>query len=334
MRWLIRFCVVLAVLWCGWWWGASTVTERAVSAWFEARRTEGWQAELNALKVTGFPSQFQVVAGKVILADPRTSVGLETPKLDISAPAYWPGDVTLRLPEDPIILGSAAGVVTIRAMDAQAKVEVHPGAALELEGFHADSGPWQVNVAQGNLMSAEGFSAEMSQDVTLPERYNVGVNAKSFAPGDLIRAALALPADWPITFDTFAGDLMVTFATPLDRHTLKDRRVHPRSVELRALDLVWGDLRLGATGAVAIDTEGTPEGEVKVSVENWRQLLDFAERGGVIDTGLRAQAELVLNALANLGGDPNRMIVNLGFKQGQMFVGPIPVGPAPKFTRR
>ena len=57
MRNLTRFAVVLVLAALGWgvyWWIGAAATERGIAAWLDARRAEGWTAEVSALDTRGF----------------------------------------------------------------------------------------------------------------------------------------------------------------------------------------------------------------------------------------------------------------------------------------
>jgi hypothetical protein len=79
-----------------------------------------------------------------------------------------------------------------------------------------------------------------------------------------------------------------------------------------------------------VDDQGSPEGALQLTVTNWRGMLDVAQGSGVLDAGLRPQAETILGMLSNLGGDPDTLNMTLTFMDGTMALGPIHLGPAPR----
>lgn len=331
---LIKIIVVLALLWCGWWWLAATMVQRGATGWLAERRAAGWQAEVSSLDVAGFPLTLGATAGGITLADPATGVALDASSLTLAAPAYWPGDITLSLPETPLRLVTPDVTLLIKAPGAAADLMLHPGADLQLETLTARSDRWQVNTAQGNLLSGDGFHAEVTQDLMQTDSYRFAIQAQGFTPGDLLRNAVALPADWPLALDALRGDLMVRFERPLDRYTLEDSRPQPREITIQQLDAAWGPLRFNASGRVLVDAAGIPEGEIALRLENWRHMLDLAQGAGILPASQRGQAEFMLSALSNMGGDAETMNVTVAFRQGAMFVGPITFGQAPRLTLR
>lgn len=329
MRLLIRVLVVVVVLWCGWWWLAATLVERGIAGWLEARRAEGWDARVETTDVSGFPLRVATRLEEVVIADPA-GVAVNAESVVMSFPAYWPGDVTLALPETPVRFDTPAGVFLFRAEDGAASVNLHPGTALELERLLATAGPWQLNSRGGNVLSAESLRAGFSQKDEVPRGYTLALDAESFAPGDVIRSILALPADWPRVFDTFSADLDVRFDRTLDMRSVDAELPRVRAVDIRRITLAWGDLGFAASGLVEVDAEGVPEGALTVRLDNWRKIVAQVERAGIVTAQERAQAEVLLNALANMGGSTEVLDLDVRFTQGEMYLGAIRLGLAPR----
>ncbi len=80
---LIVIVLVLAGLWMGYWAVGSTTLERQLSSWIDARRAEGWAADVGALEVRGFPNRFDTILTDVQFADPATGVAWQAPFLQL-----------------------------------------------------------------------------------------------------------------------------------------------------------------------------------------------------------------------------------------------------------
>ena len=332
MRLLIRLFVVLAVLWCGWWWLAATLVDRGIADWLEARRADGWDANVQQTDISGFPVQIATRLQNLAVRDPAGGA-VTADSITLSFPAYWPGDVTLTLPDTPVRFDTPVGAYFLRTQEGVASVNLHPGPALELERLLATAGPWQVNDIGGNLLGAESLRAAFAQKDDAPQTYTLLLDATDFAPGDVIRSRLALPPEWPRVFETFTADLDLRFDRPLDRQSLNGTRPQVTAVDIRQIDLMWGDLGFAATGTVGIDEGGVPDGALALRLSNWRQIMEQAELAGAVTPQQRGQAEVILNALANMGGTTETLALDVRFEQGEMFLGPIRLGPAPRLRR-
>lgn len=334
MRRLIWLIVILGILWSAWWALAARGIERGLTEWQNTQRAQGWQADIGSLETTGYPLALNTQVLDVALADPTSGVAVTLDDMRVQAPAYWPGYLTLTLPQTPVQLRAPDAKIFFRAPGGEVKLRLHPGTALELEQLRGVSGPWQVNTPAGNLLSADSLHIEMAQDTSASQTYHMTVDAQALTPGDLWRETLALPSDWPLSFDAFTADMTLTLDRAIDRAALKINRPQPREITIQSAEVAWGPLRLTALGAVTIDPAGVPAGQLTLRAENWEQMLDLAETSGALPAALRPQTDTLLGMLANFGGDRDVLDLAMRFDQGQMLLGQIRLGPAPRIYIR
>ncbi|APX12265.1 DUF2125 domain-containing protein [Tateyamaria omphalii] len=332
MRRLMWIVALVALVWCGWWWAASSGLRGGVSAWFDARAAEGWQAEVQEVTGGGFPLTLRAGLRDVALADPQAGLAIRTGTLDIAAPAYWPGDVTVTLDDDPILIASPFGRSTLTMADGVMALNLHPGTALELEALGWTSGPWQVEDAQGILAQAGDLTLTMVQ--TDGATYALTAAAQSFAPGSAARRNLRLPDTFPGAFDSLQMRADITFDTAWDRRALDQRRPQPRVIDLHLAEAIWGDLQFNLSADLTVDAQGNPSGTVAIQAENWRTMLDLAENVGALPAQLRGQVEGVFQALAGASGNDDTLDVELTLRDGAIRLGFIPLAPAPRLILR
>ena len=334
MRRLVWLAVVFALLWSGWWGFATYSLRSSFEAWFDARRAEGWQAEMVEIRSGGFPMALDTTLADPLLADPQTGVAFETEALRFSAPAWWPGYVTVTLPGDSFSIATPLHKRVVTVAEARADLRVHPGNALEVETVSATAGPWAVAAPEGSVAAAQALRLAMQQDPQTATRYDFAFDAPAFQPGSLPRAAFRIPADWPVTFDSLALDATVDFDRPIDRRTIEDARPQPRQIDLRRAEAIWGDVLLRGAADLEVAADGVLSGEISFQARNWRDILDLAERAEVLPAVLRPQLENILAALARGGGNENALDVTLTLSDGTVFMGFIPLGTAPRLVLR
>ncbi len=334
MRRLVTILAGLAVLWCLWWAGASFWLVRSAETWFEDRRAEGWQAELEGVDPGGFPTRVEAHLDAPQLADPDTGLAVRLDQLTLSARAIWPGDMTVHIPATPIDLATPLDRWVLVAQAARADLNLRFGAALRMRNMSLTSGAFRVEEADGPAIFGGEALILALIGTDLPERYEVRFDIASFAPGERLRAMLRLPDDWPLIFDSLMAEATVTFDVPIDRRTLEDRRPQPLAVDLRRIEAHWGDMRLLATGEVIRDADGLAEGSLTVKAENWQRMLDVAEGAGALPAGFRPQVEGMLRGLASATGSTDDLDVTLRFEGGMTRIGFLPLGPAPSLVIR
>ncbi|MBD3664387.1 DUF2125 domain-containing protein [Sulfitobacter aestuariivivens] len=328
MRWLIRLCIVLVVLWCAWWalasYGASTGAERL----FASKAGDGWRATISQ---SGFPFRIQTRLQNLRLTDPATTTVVTLDQASVSAPTYWPGFVTLDLPQSPITLETPASDVMFEGADTQAGVRVTPGATLSLQEARIVSADWLLRIGDAVVVEAQDLNISAVQDAQDAQRYDIAISAEDLTPGPLLRSLIALPDDWPDTFESLLAEAAVTFDKPLDRFATEGTPPRARVVELHDMAISWGPVALTAQGIIQLSDTGQPDGEIEIQLSQWPRLLDLAESSGVLPAAVRRQSELMFRALGNLAGDPEDLDLTLTFAQGRMALGPIDLGPAPEF---
>lgn len=332
MRKLMWVIALAAGAWCGWWFVASTGLQSSVSTWLDARAAEGWQAEVSDIEGGGFPLTLRAGLTDLALADPRAGVAITTDRLDISAAAWWPGNVEVTLDENPILLASPLGRNLLTMQNGVMALNLHPGPALELSALGWTSEDWSLAGQNGVMSQASDLTLTMTQ--TSGATYDLVASANTFAPGDATRRALRLPESFPSAFDSLQMQATVTFDTEWDRRALDRRRPQPRQIDLHLAEARWGDLHLNLAADLSVDENGIADGEVALQAQNWRAILDLAEASGRLPSGLRRQAEGILRALARASGNPDALDVTLNVNQGMIALGFIPLVPAPRFILR
>ncbi|MEL6889164.1 MAG: DUF2125 domain-containing protein [Pseudomonadota bacterium] len=332
MRRLIWIIALAGLGWCAWWWAASTGLHNAAARWLGERRAEGWQAEVSDIAGGGFPLRLQAGMRDLAVADPDTGLAVQMHTLDISAPAWWPGDVTVRLADSPIGFASPYGQSQLTMANGVMAMELRPGSALELDALGWTAGPWQVTDAAGIQASAQDLTLTMTR--TEGPTYTFVTEASQFSPGAATRRGLRLPDGFPSAFDSLQLRASVTFDRAWDRRALNDRRPQPRRIDLTLAEARWGALSLNLAADLTVDEAGTPEGTVSLQAENWQTMLDIAEATGTLSTRLRGQAEGVLAAMARASGNETTLDVDLALRNGAVLIGFIPIAPAPRIVLR
>ncbi|MCB2150859.1 MAG: DUF2125 domain-containing protein, partial [Rhodobacteraceae bacterium] len=73
-----------------------------------------------------------------------------------------------------------------------------------------------------------------------------------------------------------------------------------------------------------------PEGQIAVTATEWRQMLTTARDLGLVSAQEAANIERMLDGLSRTTKDPARVSLPFTFKEGLVYLGPFPLGPAPR----
>lgn len=330
---LLKFGITLALFWAMYWGVAAYGLRSGITGWFEAQQDRGWQADYAQISTGGFPVNHVTTLDSPALADPATGTAWQADWLTFTSPAIWPGQQTLSFADTPQRFSYFDQTAILDADEMQADLHLKPGVALELEHMTLTAGDWRITEDSGDVAEADNLTLSMVQ-YDPPEVYVFNARADAFTPGDGLRRITRSTDKLPRSFDTLVLDMTVAFDRPWDRTALEDSRPQPRAIALKLIEAQWGDLRLKAAGDLSIDESGVPTGAISLQAENWREMLSMAEAAGAIPAQAVDPAERVLSMMAGLGGNPATLDVRLNFRDGFVAVGPIPLGPAPRFILR
>lgn len=330
---MIKVLVVLAVVWSLYWFGAGYLLRAGIAGWFDGRAAQDWQAEFSDIQTKGFPLRHVTTLTNPALADPVSGAAWHGDWISFDSPAYWPGQQTLRFADTPHYLSYFDQTIVLQAEDLIAELFLKAGLDLEIERLTLTAGPWEIDNREGPLIAAQSLELAMVQQ-DQSETYKIDVNATDFAPGTKMRSLLQSSDSMPSEFQALELDMNVQFDRVWDRRSLEQQRPQPRQINLKLAEMQWGELRLLATGNLTVDELGIPTGEIAIKAENWRGMLQMAQASGAFPVQVFEPAQSVLGLLAGLGGNPNSLDTKLKFRNGSVAIGPLPIGPAPRFILR
>ena len=332
-RLTVKLLALVVLVWTTWWVLATNGMQRGLTAWFDARQSEGWQASAGDMNRGGFPLRIATTLRDIALDDPATQSALRVPQVSLSTLIYWPGHATVRLPAEPVILTTPQGILTLTTGGAEAALRLHPGTSLQLEAMRGGSIDITLDLVEGRLLSVQDFTTAVQQTDD-PQTYDIDFVATGFAPGSVIREALRLPVAWPEAFETLQADMTVSFDRPWDRSALEDRRPQPRAIRIDRMEANWADLRISLTTELQVTEVGAANGTLKVQAQNWQRMLDLATASGALSPPMRPQIESGLNLLSGLSGGSDTLDLDITFENGRMRMGFIPLGNAPLLILR
>jgi hypothetical protein len=337
MKWRLLMAVVALAAggWSAWWFVGSAAHDRALNGWLADRRAAGWQAEAAAITTVGFPNRFDTRIERVALADPGSGWAWEAPFLDILMMSWQPTAAILAFPPEQALAVPGART-TIASEGLRASVRFAAGRSLSLIRASAEGrdialqGPdWRAGAV------ALQAHVQRAQPGTTPDHgYDVYVALEGLRPTEALRDRVDPAGALPDLAQAVRLDAKVAFDRPLDRFAVEDHPPQIRAMSITSFEAAWGQLALRANGRLQADAQGFAEGRLNVRAENWRQMLRAAVDAGALDRDLARLIEQGLGLIAALSGDGDAIEAPLSFSGGRMSVGPVPLGPAPRFATR
>lgn len=332
MKRLFFVILVLALAWSGYWFVGAYAARTAFADWFEARRAQGWQADYSDLALLGFPNRFDATFSYIQLADPDTGWAWEAPFFQVLALSYKPNHVIAVWPDrQDLLLGGLP--LTVDSADMRASAVV---AGTDLALDHVTFVAQQVR-----LTPPDGIGIELGEMRVATRRataagvengHDLGLALFRLLPDPALRDALDPGRALPDTVDWLRLDATLGFDRPIDRHMAATGAApRPTAVELREASLRWGPMALEGKGRLAPDAAGLLEGRIDFVARDWRPLVGFAAMAGLVRPELAPTFQAALDQIDAADGDPDALRVALTWKNGRTSLGPIPLGPAPRF---
>ena len=328
---MVRVVVITLSFFCLWmiWWAFGQFGyQKGLEAWIDARRSDGWAADVASLETRGFPSRFDTTLTEVQLADPATGIAWAAPFVQFLSLAYKPHQVIAVLP-DQHKFSTPLQTMTISHTDAKASLFLQPSTSLGLDRarFVVDDLTIGSNLGWDVTLREGRFAAE---DMGEPDNtYRIGTEVLDLSPSQGVRDLLDPAGILPVAITSLNLDATLGFDRPWDRYALEDARPQVRTLTLADLSARWGDVTFRAAGDLSVDESGIPDGRITIKAVEWRQILSMAVNAGILPEAFVLTAERGFGLLATLSGNPNTLDLPLGFSEGRMSLGPIPLGPAP-----
>lgn len=304
-------------------WGGGEIVARGASAAFAQLAAEG-RGAVSQVSATGFPLHIGARLNGVQLSDPAAGLHWTAPAAQVVAPLWAPLDwrADLEVPQELEVGGQR---FTLTATQAQGDLGLGLGADLPVRraALRLDAPALQADAASAPALAAETLNLVATGEGA---RYAIDARAQALAlpPGSAARFAPG--ADLPDTIETISAEGALDFAAPLALR----QAVAPALTGLRldAARIRWGGQEVTASGQLAIDAGGRPEGTINFATKDWAGWLKVAAA-----TGLVARDQLPM--LTSLGiylaaqSPDGAVTVPLAFAGGVMSLGPVPLGPAP-----
>ncbi len=330
MRRLTILVVGLALLYSGYWFIGATATERGLRGALSNLEQEGWSADYDQIKTRGFPSRFDTSFRALSLASPDGSIGVDTPRIDMMALSYQPNKAIFAVdPNAQVTLGGQRFGLTTEQL--RASTHVAANTALSLVSATAEVGAATLYTEESKVVSVQSALIALRQSDPIPHRYDMYLKTQMVALPPALRAIFDPNGRHPEHLSQITLDISATFDRDLDRYSLATLDTQPLRVaafEIKELNIAWGDMSLTGDGAITIADNGQPEGQITLRALEWRDMLRAVENAQLLQMGILRIAEGFGETLA---GDEPLLTLPLRFQNGNMALGPLPLGPAPRF---
>ena len=321
--------IAAAALWSGYWFIGARGASAGLTAWFDARRAEGWVAEYDDFGIRGYPNRFDATWQDLTLADPDTGIAWTMPVFQLLALSYQPNHVIAAWPEE-MTLATPTDKLTITSETLRASLRLAKSTQLELETSVLEGRNIAFSGAETGSLGELHLAADRQAETT----YRIGLDARDISPPAPVVRGIFGDQALPETVQLAHLDATVTFDRPWDITALEVSRPQPTNIVLSDLRAAWGVMEFRATGEIELNAAGLASGPLSVQAKEWREMLAIAEATGAMTDFVANAARGVLQMAADASGNPNSIDVELKLKDGVAYFGVLPVFAVPPVVLR
>lgn len=342
MRRLVVIVLAAGLAYAGYWLVGSRAVQSGAEQALSALKAEG-RGDYAAVELHGFPSRFDVTVTEPRLVSADGRLSWAAPFIQILALSYRPNHVIAVWPhEQRLTIGGEA--ITVASADMRASAAF--GASTLLPVDHAEGVARQVSLTDsggGGLVLAEArlairqaapvaaaAAAEPAGGATGANRYDIAAEGLGMQPTGAAADLGAVAAGDPAATGWFRLQTTAGFDRPLDRAALEGA-LRMTGLTVGSLRASYGQLEIDGAGGFTIAGDGRPEGAVQLQVKGWQGLPEVLVRAGLITPEVAPTVMKVLVALSLSGGGADGAVrLPLAARGGHLFLGPVPLGPAPR----
>jgi len=300
--------------------------------WAQSARDQKIEASWRGLRVSGFPFAFRVEMTEAALRDEAINPPAEI-RMPLLSGSTRPWRFRVWQLTAPQGFNLAAGTeekpvakLTARAAEGAVSAAAEGGATI-----------W-LSLDEGRLATSEEVGARQAHVwLILPSRTPETHTENNLAVAADLREVTVPQAPSPFRnlVDEFAFGLTVkgAIASGPARQAAAAWRDAGGTAELDNFALRWGRLAITGSGTLALDNDLQPIGGFSGAVEGYEELMNALVAAGRMKPSDARLARIALAMLAKTGPDGRPAIgTSFTIQNGQMFLGPAKLGPAPKIT--
>ena len=322
MRFILGTCLVLGILWAGYWFVGSHYIEKGVRQWFADQKAAGMVAEASDISVAGFADRFDTTISDIHLADPASGWGWKAPFAQVLAMTWKPWHLIAALPHTQEVDLPDSEKITIGSTRLMASLLMRPQMTFALTRAVMEGEGLALTSDAGWTSGAEKAVLAVENDATRKNTAHLGADVTNLA----LPAEFAKSTDLGATMALLHLDAHVSLSEPID-FNMSDPQV--LGAGITSLHIVWGALDLTGKGEILPDAQGFAAGKIDLDLKGWRKVPYVVVALGLVPAENRVTVQRALEFLAASSPDPEVLTLPLTFKDGTMSLGPLPLGPAP-----
>ena len=330
MKRLTYFVAIIALIYSGYWAAGAFALKNGMQSQLTQMTDEGWTVAYDTLNTRGFPSRFDTTVTDLNVTTPDQSTSYAASMLQVLALSYRPNNAIIAFPPEQSLTLDGLPIL-IESAGLRASVSANANTSLSLDQVSAEAQSLSFALGQGQLSALSDLLVAARESSAAPYTYDAYFTATDVVWPSLILGQLPIDGGLPQTISNVTFDAGITLDRALDRHTLPNWQSDPgqlRGMNLRAFSMNWGPFEISGNGSFTVDETGTPDGTITLTLNDWQGLLDVVQSTGMLPAQYQFMAQSMGQTLSQ---GEKTMVLPITVQNGNLSVGPLPLGPSPKF---
>ena len=307
MKKLAIAIIVAALGWSAYWFVEARAMRSLTEAWVQDLRSDGWDASYEAIDVRGFPNRVDAEITNLSLADPASGFAWDVPFLQVFRLVYNHSHFIFAFPERQEI-ATSAGAWVVESEGLRSSLVLGEGQSLGRLHAEAES---VTATGEDSRIDLSALRANFDAVEAGVPVYRLSVSARD---GREAEREIALRGE--VTFDRVPS--------------LSGGPARIEAIEIGRMDYSLPEASVALSGDLDVDELGRLSGDVDVEAQDWQVLLEDAVAEGRVPEEWATTARGALGLVASMRGSADTLDVTLRLEDGRIFLGPIPVGTAPR----
>jgi len=321
-----RIALLIAIpffIWTGYWTAFAYAIERGISLASQNPQISGTAAQFEVASVTGYPQNFAIGITEIeIRAKDRFTWA--TQEVLVEAKSYQPNRINVDL-SDPHSISGSIGSLGIDAELADLSVFFKPNLQLSLGNLDANF--------QNVILSFEGIagaemetmSAHISASANTETSYQVTAQIQNL---NLSNMLVGLGKDYQ-EIQNISLSAEAQLSQPLDRLTMASGAPQLQMLLLHEALINYGNISVLLDAKLVSNEAGALNGNVNLTVQNWKTLFSLVKRLGYIEPDLEEFFFTILVNLAIEGGSEDSLTIPLTITNNTISFGALTLGVLP-----
>ena len=318
---LTALAVVVAVIWCGYWFVGARALDRAI----EQGLAHLPEVEVQDHSIQGFPNRFDVT-----FTEPRIRVAgaeWQAPFVQIFALSYRLNHLIAVFAQDQLWQRGDLSVA-VHAQDLRASLQMEPGLDLPLRALTLVGEDLDLSLPE----ATHGLDRLRLASRRIGEReHQLVALAEGVFPDPALMDRLDPQRHWPRRIEALRLDAEAEVDRPLDRHLFDGTEPQLTRLTLTGGHATWEGVDIDVTGRLTPGLDGALSGDATAVIQGWRQLLATLRDAGIIAPDLESGLEPALAAMA-AGSEGETLEVPLSVVEGEVRLGPLWLGTLPRLV--